>query len=104
MQNENLRGARAAQRRAHAIVQHLALGEDEAVLEAHEAAAKLKRSPNGGTAAVKKGAAGGAKKKVPFRERKLEQHDIDGLSRLLVRTSLPLIGGFSLGVERRSCS
>lgn len=103
MQNENLRGARAAQRRAHAIVQHLALGEDEGVLDAHEAAAKLKRSPNGGTAAVKKGAAG-AKKKVPFRERKLEQHDIDGLSRLLVRTSLPLIGGFSLGVERRSCS
>lgn len=83
MQNENLRGARTAQRRAHAIVQHLALGADEAVLDAHEAAAKLKRSPNGGTAAAKKGAAGGAKKKVPFRERKLEPHDVDGLSRLL---------------------
>jgi hypothetical protein len=87
MQNENLRGARTAHRRAHAIVQHLALGADEAVLDAHEAAAKLKRSPNGGTAAAKKTAAGGAKKKVPFRERKLEPHDVDGLSRLLVRIS-----------------
>ena len=97
MQNENLRGARTAHRRAHAIVQHLALGEDEeALLDAHDAAAKLKRSPNG-TAAKK---AGGAKK-VPFRERKLEQHDVDGLSRLLVRTSLPSPRGL---FSWRSCS
>jgi hypothetical protein len=93
-QEHDRRGPRTAQRRAHAIAQHLTLAPaavgDE--LAAHEVAAKLKRpaTKNAGGPGAGAGAARAAKpkmKKTPFRDLKLEQRDVEGLTRLMVRAT-----------------
>lgn len=94
-------GVRLAQRRAHVIVQHLEEALDRVQqLNADGAAAKT-RGTNGSVQNGKKKTK--KSNKVAFADLKLERHDVDSLTRLLVRfpplSHAPFLLSVSFGVS-----